>query len=276
MAHLAAMLVEAGEQPAILTRGYARRRRADGVVVVSDGTHLLADVDRAGDEPLMLARDVPGRGVLVSEHRALAGALAERVLGATVHLLDDGFQHLALARDIDIVIVAAADCTDRAMPFGRLREPIEALACADAVVADGEAAWRSPHARFRSPRSLGAPVPLEPERSWTCHDRRVVALAGIAEPARFRQALAAAGWQVVDALDFGDHHRYSRVGSFANRGGRGPRAGAGADHGKGRDAPAADASVAGGRSRTCRSPSPSEPETEFRTWLFDQLREARS
>src|SRR5436309_5542440 len=70
-AHIARLLMDAGERPAILTRGYARRRPADGVVVVSDGEHILADVDRSGDEPFQLARDLPGTCVLVCEQRSL-------------------------------------------------------------------------------------------------------------------------------------------------------------------------------------------------------------
>src|SRR5204863_6685133 len=105
VAHVARLLVAAGERPAILSRGYARADRADGVVVVSDGDHLQADVARGGDEPFMLARQLPGVAVLVAEDRALAGRLAERAFGVTVHLLDDGFQHLQLARDADIVLV---------------------------------------------------------------------------------------------------------------------------------------------------------------------------
>jgi tetraacyldisaccharide 4'-kinase len=272
-AHVAAMLVDAGERPAILTRGYGRRQRDEGVVVVSDGTHLLADVDRAGDEPLMLAREVPGACVLVSEQRALAGALAERVLGATVHLLDDGFQHLALARDIDIVIVSRADLKDRAMPLGRLREPIEALACADAVITDEFP--DSTAYRFSLHRTVGDPVRLEPDRGWTCHDRRVVALAGIAEPARFTRALSAAGWHVVDVLDFSDHHHYSprdlsRIAVRAARA-QAPVLTTAKDAMRllpMRPLPAALAYVP--LAVTVR------PETEFRTWLFDRLREARS
>ena len=78
VAYLAKSLIAAGERPAILSRGYGRRRVEEGVVVVSDGEHLLADVDRAGDEPLMLARTVPGAIVLVCEQRATAAALAMR------------------------------------------------------------------------------------------------------------------------------------------------------------------------------------------------------
>jgi tetraacyldisaccharide 4'-kinase len=276
VAHLAKMLVSAGERPAILTRGYARRRREDGVVVVSDGTRILADVDRAGDEPLMLARDLPGACVLVSEQRALAGAVAERALGATVHLLDDGFQHLALARDIDIVIVTTGDFTQRAMPFGRLREPAAALTWADAVLEEGNAPdRRDGRLSFTFQRVIGDPVPLEAERGWSSPDRRVVALAGIAEPARFTRALSAAGWSVVDALPFADHHRY-RTPDLARLAAAATRA----------QAPVLTTAKDAMRLLPLR-PLPAavayipltvtvQPEITFRTWLFDRLREARA
>ena len=210
VAHLARLLVDAGERPAILTRGYARSRPEDGVVVVSDGTHLLADVDRGGDEPLMLARAVPGASVLVCDDRALAGALAERAFGATVHLLDDGFQHLQLARDLDIVIITAADLADRPVPMGRLRESVAALAHADAVLVDGDVeAVATTAPVFALHRTLGAPVPLEPERPWRDHRGPVVAVAGIAQPDRFSRSLVADGWTVVETLGFGDHHPYT-------------------------------------------------------------------
>ena len=106
VAHIARLLLERGERPAILTRGYARRCRPDGVTVVSDGTTILAGIESAGDEPLMLARALPGVPVLVGANRYLSGRLAEERFGATVHLLDDGFQHLELARDVDLLLVS--------------------------------------------------------------------------------------------------------------------------------------------------------------------------
>ena len=118
---VAQMLVDAGERPSILSRGYGREIASDGVTVVSDGHAVLSDLAHSGDEPLMLARAVPGAALLVCEQRALAGTLAERALGCTVHVLDDGFQHHQLHRDIDIVIVTAEDLAGRPMPFGKLR-----------------------------------------------------------------------------------------------------------------------------------------------------------
>src|SRR6478736_770134 len=98
-------LLAMGERPAILSRGYARTRPDDGVVVVRDPDGIRSDLPRSGDEPLMLARALDGASVCVSPDRYLSGRLAERALGATVHVLDDGFQHLQLDRDIDIVLV---------------------------------------------------------------------------------------------------------------------------------------------------------------------------
>ncbi len=214
-------LLAAGERPAILSRGYGRRQREDGVVVVSDGRRRLADLDRSGDEPLMLARMLPGAPVLVCEVRALAARLAETRLGASVHVLDDGFQHTSLARDVDIVIVAPADLRNRRLPFGRLRSSVTSLARAHAVIVDGaddpalrraieDAARPAMPAVFVLHRALGRPVAVEPERAWPDGPGRVVALAGIAEPDRFAQALRRAGWDVGHTAAFPDHHRYRR------------------------------------------------------------------
>ena len=98
------MLLDMGERPSILSRGYGRQIFDEGVVIVSDGNHVLATVERSGDEPQMLARAVPGAAVLVSSSRYAAGRIAESRLGCTVHVLDDGFQHFDLLRDIDLLV----------------------------------------------------------------------------------------------------------------------------------------------------------------------------
>jgi len=212
VALLARLLVDAGERPAILSRGYGRRRSEDGVVVVSDGVHVLADLDRSGDEPLMLARAVPGAAVLVCDQRALAGALAERALGATVHVLDDGFQHFGLRRNLDLVVVTPEDLRDRPLPFGRLRESAAALAAAHAVFVDGGPAdvrvpgFHGPVYALR--RTLGTARPLGPERFALGPETSVVAVAGIADPTRFARSLEADGWRVARVLPYRDHHRY--------------------------------------------------------------------
>jgi tetraacyldisaccharide 4'-kinase len=219
VAHVTALLVESGERPAILTRGYGRTDEQPGVVVVSDGRDLHADLGRAGDEPLMLARALPGASVFVARDRAWAGALAERRFGATVHVLDDGLQHLGLSRDIELVVARPDDEADRLMPSGRLREPIETLSHADALLVPNvslaearamAARWHVPKA-FTVTRAPAVPRLVEP---WGAAPRvprsaPVVALAGIARPARFFDDVARAGWTIVDRLSYPDHHAFS-------------------------------------------------------------------
>src|SRR5204862_6396113 len=138
---------------------------ADGVTVVSDGCTVMATLDRAGDEPLMLARSLPGVGVFVGADRYLCGCLAERRFGATVHILDDGFQHLQLARDVDLLLASEEDLSDSPLPGGRLREHLEAASLADAALVTAgydTAAQRIARAPrigtvFRVTRAIGAP-----------------------------------------------------------------------------------------------------------------------
>ena len=199
-AYIAARLRDMGERPAILSRGYARRDAADGVVVVRDAGGIRADLDRAGDEPLMLARQLEGVSVLVCPDRYLAGRLAEHHLGATVHVLDDGFQHFPLHRDADIVLLGDQDLAGSTLPTGRLREPADVLPAADAVIhlesgtrtADsGQRTWHARRCQHGAP--LAGPV---------------VAVAGIADPSGFFAALRTSGWTIARELPYRDHHRY--------------------------------------------------------------------
>ncbi len=215
VATLARMLLAAGERPAVLSRGYARRRPAEGVVVVSDLSRVIEPVERSGDEPQMLARGLPGVPVLVSPDRYLAGRLAERRFDATVLLLDDGFQHLQLARDVDLLLVAPADLEEPVLPSGRLREPLDAASAADAVLVAGDAADAARVARvlgvsraFTVHRQF-APVRWLKGAADTAGCRTVVAVSGIARPARFHAALRAEGWTVAREVAFRDHHWFT-------------------------------------------------------------------
>lgn len=204
-------LLAMGERPAILSRGYGRTRPEDGVVVVRDPDGIRSDLERAGDEPLMLARQLPGASVLTSSDRYLAGCLAEHHFGATVHVLDDGFQHYQLDRDLDIVLVGGDDLARPiTLPGGRLREPLDTLIAADALLAtdddavDGVKALAESHVPvFRTRRVMGPPD-VEIDRA------AAFAVAGIAGPQRFLDDLRSAGWTVAGSRIFRDHHPYSR------------------------------------------------------------------
>lgn len=224
--HLARLLMAAGERPVILSRGYARRVADAGVTVVSDGHRILADVDRAGDEPLMMARHLPTVPVLVAPDRLRSGQLAEAQMRATVHILDDGFQHVTLARDIDLLVVHEDDLADRVLPEGRLREPLSAAAAADAVLVTATSS--SPDDQARAMTAIQAALDVRDVfavRRWLAPVHMfssknavepaaigpVLAVAGIARPERLFTDLSAAGWRVAGVLTFPDHHRFQAV-----------------------------------------------------------------
>ena len=221
VAALARMLVEMGERPAVLSRGYGRADPVEGAAVIRDFEGTVGSLAVAGDEPWMLARALDGVAVVVAEDRHLAGRLAETRLGATVHVLDDGFQHLPLERGTDLVLLSAADLDDpRVLPAGRLRERLATARRADALLlvdvpADGRArveAELRPACLFEVRRRSG-PVPVHgPDGGGDglAPGSRVAAVAGIARPERFFDDLRAAGFDVVRTATFADHHRYGR------------------------------------------------------------------
>lgn len=184
----------------VLSRGYGRSSK--GIRMV-DPAGLPQEF---GDEPLLIARklQVP---VIVGEDRCQAGHFAESKFGTQLHLLDDGFQHRALARDFDIVLVTPQDAGDRLLPAGRLREPLNSLRRADAVVlASGASAESFPVGAklvWRVRRGL-----LLPNASQTVLPRLVV-FCGIARPQNFVLQLRAANIEPVAEAFYRDHHAYS-------------------------------------------------------------------
>jgi tetraacyldisaccharide 4'-kinase len=159
--------------------------------------------------------------VFVAADRHAAGELAESKFGATVHVLDDGFQHLRLKRDVDLVVVTPRDLEEeKLLPEGRLREPRETIRRADALLVPGvslidaralAAKWGVPKA-FTVIRTPAVPRMVEPYGTAPRVPRSspVVAVAGIARPERFLDDLTASGWTIADALIFRDHHRFDR------------------------------------------------------------------
>jgi tetraacyldisaccharide 4'-kinase len=212
---VARLLLHSGHRPAILSRGYGRRRRSDGVVVVSDGLRVRVSAAESGDEPQMLARSLRGVPVLVADDRYLAGRLAESHFDASVLLLDDGFQHLRLARTLDLLVVAAADLEAKVLPSGPLREPLAAARSADAVMVYGD---HDEARRIAAALQVGSAFTVTPQYGpvhaigdgqLNVEGSRIVAVAGIARPSRFFDALRARGFDVVREIAFRDHHWFT-------------------------------------------------------------------
>jgi len=202
---LARLLSARGFQVDVLSRGYGRNERK-AARVQSNGA-----AEEFGDEPLLIAREA-GVPVYVAAERYDAGQLAEidantDRLRPHVHILDDGFQHRQLRRDIDILLVSSADWHDQLLPAGNLRESLHAAKRADvlAIPADNgdfeqelrNGGWTGPIWRLQ--RHMEIPQVTGP----------VVAFCGIARPEQFFAGLKAAGLRLAGHTAFNDHHRYT-------------------------------------------------------------------
>jgi tetraacyldisaccharide 4'-kinase len=226
VAWIARYLNGEGERVAILSRGY--RREGRGLVEVSDGQSILATPRQSGDEPWLLARACPGVRVVVDSRRFAAGSwLIGKVTNVSVFLLDDGFQHLQLARDLNLLLVDAGDPLPQARlaPLGRLREPLSQLCRADAVIitrSDQDYDRRALADTLARHLRPGTPVfHATHELTSFCHldtgdvrgpdelsARRVAAIAGIGRPERFYHDLRQLGLDLVWTRSFADHHHY--------------------------------------------------------------------
>src|SRR5215213_125000 len=223
-----------GRKPCILTRGYGREdvgRR----VLVSDGERVLADAREGGDEPRQLAESLRGVAAVLSDaDRVSAARWAEEHLKSDLFILDDGFQHLRLARDLDILAVDATDPWGggRLLPAGRLREPLKGLKRADRVIitrteqaADADS-LREQAARLSGGRPVilsrtrtkavrplseaatrgNAPdVPARPSSS-----QPIAAFCAIGNPAAFFAHLRREGFVLNHTRAFPDHHVYKQ------------------------------------------------------------------
>ena len=217
---IAEQLQSMGRKPAIVSRGYGGAA-GRGPVFVSRGGGPLCDAAKAGDEPVQLAAGLPGVRVVVGSDR-WAGAAAAAADGADVVILDDGFQHRRLARDLDIVLLDASNPFDngRVIPAGRLREPLDALGRADVVMIT-RASPGGVYPRIESEIRRHAPqVPVLRADHRTrgfvdaggverAAPRRAVVFCGIGNPERFQQDIRELGIDIMDFRAFRDHHVYS-------------------------------------------------------------------
>ncbi len=228
VAFVAEVLAEQGEKVCILTRGYGREN-AKQRVLVSDGEKVLAEVKKSGDEPFELAQKLLGKAVVVADaNRFSAGNWAREKFGVTAFVLDDGFQHRKIRRDLDIVLLDATNPfgNGKLLPSGILREPLEHLKRADAIVitranvVDNLDNLKSQISDF----SHNYPVfisknkvanlvnlkdfPAKPQSPLRTKDT-VFAFCALGNPNNFFEQLRREYFDLVSTETFSDHHFYT-------------------------------------------------------------------
>jgi len=215
-----------GKRVAVISRGYGRLSQTDEPVVVSDaGGKILVTPCVSGDEPYLLAKKLPGTPVIVCGDRIRAARLAIERFSPDVILLDDGFQHRAIARDEDIVVI---DCSEpfgygHLLPRGLLREPMSALKRATcflltrvderkhADVVEKLKGLNPPAELILSrhhPSSLVSFSKNEPFPLDFLKRKKALALSSIGNPKSFGRTLKRLEAEVVGSLSFPDHHWY--------------------------------------------------------------------
>ncbi len=217
---IAEALRDNGCKPVILSRGYGGKL-GKGVYVVSDGREVLLSPESAGDEPVMMARRLKNIPVLIGPDRYRSGSVAIECFGADTLVLDDGFQHVQLARDLNVVLFDAQKPLGNGnlFPAGELRESAAQASRADLVIITRCGAGETGQIpapenvpvvktayRLASLVRMDTGEVLEPD---ALRDEPVAALCGIAQPEDFLETLRRAGTRVVHFKGFPDHHVYS-------------------------------------------------------------------
>ncbi|MDO8805642.1 MAG: tetraacyldisaccharide 4'-kinase [Elusimicrobiota bacterium] len=222
-------LARSGRKPAVLLRGYKRRAASSAVTVLTKGRPL--SLEEAGDEAIMLYRMLEPAGVpvLVSADRFASGTIAAAELGCDIILLDDGFQHFPLHRDVDIVLVNATapfSC-DAVLPSGNLREPPAGLSRANAVIIThceqvaqnaidslrAEIKELAPRAEIiesmHSPETFIDPATAEQVDLNALKGRQAAALSGIGDPSSFESVLKKMKIELKQIWRYPDHHVFT-------------------------------------------------------------------
>ena len=206
-----------GKQVCILTRGYGREN-PQRQVVVSDGETVLATPKEAGDEPYLLATKLLGSAaVICNVDRLSGGRYAIENLGTDCFVLDDGFQHLRLARDLNVVTVDATNPWGggQLLPYGRLREPLSGLSRADCVVLTRCEQADNIEALTTQVRDLIRDRPVFASSMRSVKNllptaTPVAAFCAVGNPRSFFTQLHASGYNVVLKKTFADHHAYTQ------------------------------------------------------------------
>jgi tetraacyldisaccharide 4'-kinase len=219
------MLMEnffAGKQIAVISRGYGRN--SNGTIIVGDGKGNLASAEISGDEPSQLARKYPDSIIVVDERR-VRGSKKAIDLGAEIILLDDGFQHRYLHRDMNIVVMTVGEIVngDWLLPAGNRRETMSSLTRPDMIIVSRCAGktdlmqaaeilkqFHKPvfgvQTKLRSLRRISTNETIEVRSLF---EKKIVALSGIGNPKSFEQVLSRENVRIIKHLVFPDHHWFS-------------------------------------------------------------------
>jgi tetraacyldisaccharide 4'-kinase len=212
----------------VLTRGYGRENPKSRVVV-SDGTTIQSSVRAAGDEPMLLAEALLGQAAVICDaDRVSAAKWSIRELGSEVFVLDDAFQHRRISRDLDLVVIDGMSPWGggRMLPYGRLREPVEELKRADAIIISRSEEAADLQGLCNSALHLGKGASVFTSRTVTSGVRTIageldqpttssrnhatLAFCGIGNPEAFFKHLRRDGWNVIATRSFPDHFRYTQ------------------------------------------------------------------
>ncbi len=198
----------------ILLRGY--KRKSKGTLIVSYYGDIQTDIYSAGDEAYMLSKMLKNTSVVVSEDRYQGGLVAVKELGADIVILDDGFQHRRLYRDLDIVLLRKRDLKDKLLPFGRLREPLSSLKRADAVVLSYQEIEpfdiEIEKPTFKMIRKFEYVYKSNMEKiklNEKFLEREFIAVSGLGDNEQFLNTLRRLKFKIKKHLSFRDHHDYS-------------------------------------------------------------------
>jgi tetraacyldisaccharide 4'-kinase len=222
-AFIANFLKAEGLSVAILSRGY--KRQSKGLIEVSNGQEILCDATQAGDEPYLLAQLCPGVRVVLHANRYEAGKWLEAKTKIDVFLLDDGYQHIQLHRDLNILLLDGENPIGNGsmLPHGILREPVAEIARADVVIGTRMTASsanriqallemfgaNNPPLFFAEHEITGFKLLNDAPPLQELQYAKIAAFSGIANPARFFADLQKKQFQLVHQQSFRDHHRYS-------------------------------------------------------------------
>jgi tetraacyldisaccharide 4'-kinase len=221
--YVAQILLDKGMKVAVLSRGYKRKSKRkeqkSNTLVVSDGLSILCPLEEAGDEPFLMAsrllgtKEKPGAMVIVGKDR-VAGAEKAVELGAQVIILDDGFQHLRLKRDLDIVLLDSQKPYDNGwlLPAGMLREPKVMVLTRCTEIISNFKFQISKSVIFNTQHKIGRFFGFADRQAADIEklkSSRILLFSGIARPESFEQSVIEAGLSYISHFKFSDHYRYS-------------------------------------------------------------------